>query len=169
MQSRLMVRLLQHRAAKNQGFTLLELLVVVVIGGILAAIAIPSFLSRANTAKQVEAKMFVGSLNRTQQAFYVEHGKFATDLGALGLYSQPTGNYEYQVDVPSSGGLRAIHYANSKVFKLRSYAGMVALVQQGSVMQTVLCEAEMPEAGKTEAPVYGDASVTCGPGTKPLN
>ncbi len=169
MQSRLMVRRLQHSALKPQGFTLLELLVVVVIGGILAAIAIPSFLSRANTAKQVEAKMYLGSLNRSQQSFYVEHSKFAKTPQELGLYSQPTGNYEYQVDVPNDGSLRAIHYANSKVFKLRSYSGMVALVKQGAVMETVLCEAEEPASGKTEAPVYSDSSVSCSSGTKQLN
>lgn len=169
MQSRLMVRLLQQSALKTQGFTLIELLVVVVIGGILAAIAIPSFLSRANTAKQVEAKMFLGSLNRSQQAFYIEHSQFAKTPQELGLYSQPTSNYEYQVDVPTDGGLRAVHYANSKVFKLRSYSGMVALVKQGSVMQTVLCEAEEPALGKTEAPIYSDSSVSCGAGTKLLN
>lgn len=169
MQSRLMVRLLQHSASKTRGFTLIELLVVIVIGGILAAVAIPSFLSRANTAKQVEAKMYLGSLNRTQQAFYIEHSKFAKSPQELGLYSQPTSNYEYQVDVPSDVGPRAVHYANSKIFKLRSYSGMVALVKQGSVMETVLCEAEEPAPGKTQDPVYSDSAVSCSPGTKPLN
>lgn len=164
-----MIRLLQHSASKNQGFTLLELLVVVVIGGILAAIAIPSFLSRANTAKQVEAKMFLGSLNRSQEAFYVEHSKFATTPQELGLYTQPTGNYEYQVEVATDGGARAVHYANSKVFKLRSYSGMVALTQRGTVMQTVICEAEEPAAGKIDAPTYGDTAISCSPGTKQLN
>ncbi|MGQ9871908.1 type IV pilin-like G/H family protein [Leptodesmis sp.] len=174
MQSRLLVRLLQHRAPKNsdfktQGFTLLELLVAVVIGGILAAIAIPSFLSRANTAKQVEAKMYLGSLNRSQQAFYAEHGRFGKSPQELGLYSQPTSNYEYQVDIPNDGSLRAVHYANSRVLKLRPYAGMVALVRQGSVMATVLCEAEEPALGPATPPTVDDASVACSPGTKALN
>jgi prepilin-type N-terminal cleavage/methylation domain-containing protein len=164
-----MVRLLQRSATNTHGFTLIELLVVVTITGILAAIAIPSFLSRANTAKQVEAKMYLGSLNRSQQAFYTEHGKFAGTAQALGLYSQPTSNYEYQVSLPSDGSLQAVHYANSRVPKLRSYAGMVALVQQGGVMQSVLCESETAELGQAPAPTSDGMSVSCADKTKPLN
>jgi type IV pilus assembly protein PilA len=167
--SRLMVRLLQKSASKTQGFTLLELVVVVLITGILAAIAIPSFLSRANTAKQVEAKMYLGSLNRSQQAFYTQHGKFAGTLEELGLQNQPTSYYQYQVKLPGDGTPRAIHYANSKYSVLRSYSGTVALVQQGNVMQAILCEAEKPSADVAPDPTYSDASVTCADGTKPLN
>jgi prepilin-type N-terminal cleavage/methylation domain-containing protein len=164
-----MVRLLQHRASKNQGFTLLELLVVVVIGGILAAIAIPSFLSRASAAKQVEARMYMGSLNRTQQAFYVQYSRFAKSPEELGLSNQPANYYKYEVDVPSDGSLRVVHYANPTSSKLRSYSGMVALLKQGSVMATALCEALEPGSGSPPPLSSDDASISCGEGTKPLN
>jgi prepilin-type N-terminal cleavage/methylation domain-containing protein len=47
---------MRHRAGNQQGFTLVELMIVVAIIGLLAAIAIPSFLSYQLKAKTSEAK-----------------------------------------------------------------------------------------------------------------
>ena len=68
-----------------QGFTLIELLVVIIIIGLLAAIALPSFLSQANKARFAEAKAFVGTMSRLQQAYYLEKQSFASDITKLGL------------------------------------------------------------------------------------
>jgi type IV pilus assembly protein PilA len=43
------------------------------------------FLCNANKAKQSEAKQYVGSMNRAQQAKFAENGTFATSVDALGL------------------------------------------------------------------------------------
>ncbi|HEY9705315.1 MAG TPA: prepilin-type N-terminal cleavage/methylation domain-containing protein, partial [Allocoleopsis sp.] len=53
---------------KSSGFTVIELLVVIMIIGILAAIALPSFLSCANKGKQSEARTYTGTINKGEQA-----------------------------------------------------------------------------------------------------
>jgi prepilin-type N-terminal cleavage/methylation domain-containing protein len=96
----LKAKFLQHllKNREEQGFTLIELLVVIIIIGILAAIALPSFLNQANKAKQSEAKTYVGSVNRAQQAFYLEENEFATDMPTLGIgVPLTTDNYTYAI------------------------------------------------------------------------
>jgi type IV pilus assembly protein PilA len=81
MKSEFKAKLLQHVLGKQnseKGFTLIELLVVIIIIGILAAIALPSFLNQSNKAKQGEAKTYVSSANKGQQAYFTEKGTFVT-------------------------------------------------------------------------------------------
>ena len=68
----------------QEGFTLVELIVVVVIIGILSAIAIPSFQNASDKAKQKEASVLVNNYLKAAQAFFAEYGylpEYSRDLG----------------------------------------------------------------------------------------
>jgi type IV pilus assembly protein PilA len=87
MRPELQAKLLQHLNKKkaDKGFTLVELLVVIVIIGILTAIALPSFLNQTAKAKQSEAKQNVSSVIKAQQSFRTENAVFTTAFNDLAL------------------------------------------------------------------------------------
>ena len=58
----------------QQGFTLVELMIVIVIVGILSAVALPNFLSQSNKARATEAKTQLSSVLKQAGILYVEDG-----------------------------------------------------------------------------------------------
>ncbi len=68
-----MLNRLRQRTAEEGGFTLIELLVVILIIGILAAIAIPAFLSQKSKANDAAAKTQVGTLQTAMETYSTEN------------------------------------------------------------------------------------------------
>jgi type IV pilus assembly protein PilA len=74
-----MLHRLRQRLSNEGGFTLIELLVVILIIGILAAIAIPAFLSQTSKANDAAAKTQVGTLQTTEEACASENNGVFTN------------------------------------------------------------------------------------------
>jgi type IV pilus assembly protein PilA len=68
---------------KSEGFTLVELMVVIVIVGILAAVAIPKFLDASNKAKASEFPTQLTALYTGEMAYNAENGTYAADFPTL--------------------------------------------------------------------------------------
>lgn len=76
---------------RNRGFTLLELMVVVVIIGVLAALIAPAVLDRAADAKVTAAKTDISSLMQALKLYKLDNGRFpTTDQGLDALLHKPT-------------------------------------------------------------------------------
>lgn len=61
---------------KQKGFTLIELMIVVAIIGILAAVAIPAFMEYMAKGKRSEVKIQLNRLSKASKAYYVEHSGY---------------------------------------------------------------------------------------------
>jgi len=92
----------------KKGFTLIELMIVVAIIGILAAIAIPNFMSYQCKAKQSEAKSALGQIKVMQEAYRAEHDTYGSDLTNIGFSIAEDARYDYSISgTPSSTAFTA--------------------------------------------------------------
>lgn len=78
---------------KARGFTLIEVLVVVAILGILAAIVVPRIMDRPDEAKRVAARADIGTIVQALKMYRLDNGFYpTTDQGLLALVERPTSN-----------------------------------------------------------------------------
>ena len=147
MKPELKAKFLQHLNQKKQdaGFTLIELLVVIIIIGILAAVALPSFLSQAAKGRAAEAKSNVGAMNRAQQAYFLERQTFTSVITDLGL-STPTAtdNFNYTAAPQTGLSVGVNNVGLSTKADIKSYAGGVFYSSANNNTTSILCEANAP-------------------------
>ena len=90
----------------DRGFTLIELMIVVAIIGILAAIAIPNFMTYQAKARQSEAKVNLGGVFTTATSYFAENNTFSVSANALGY--KPAGNVRYAIYYGTTGAAGSI-------------------------------------------------------------
>lgn len=82
---------------KMAGFTLIELMIVVAIIGVLAAIAIPNFMNYKCRAIQTGAKQDLGIVRTYQEAYFVEFGTYTSSKVRLGFLQKSDAKYSVSI------------------------------------------------------------------------
>ena len=90
-----------QRGKRKAGFTLIELMIVVVIIGILAALAIPRFMRSTTKAKQSEAKQLLKQIYTMEHAYRQEFNVYACP-GAIASAALPAAFARIGVDIGAS-------------------------------------------------------------------
>jgi type IV pilus assembly protein PilE len=96
--------------AKSRGFTLIELMIVIVIVGVLAAIALPAYQDYAQRARRADAKTSLLEVQMAMEKWRANNATYTTDMTDLG-YSAATNNASkegyYILDLPSAASAAA--------------------------------------------------------------
>lgn len=158
----LMLTSAPNRQRNTQGFTLLELLVVVIIVGVLSALALPNLMGQVGKARESEAKSNLSTIGQAQQTYFFEEGIFADDIAKLDI-TFDQGYYSYPN--PSTADVSKVkHQAislNADATSTRNYS--LGVYFDSSQFNLVLCQST-DVGGAAEAP---DASAdSCITGTK---
>jgi type IV pilus assembly protein PilE len=124
------------------GFTLTELLVVIVIIGILAALTIPRFLNVTTSAKMTEAKLMLKQVYNLERGYYLENDTYSSDLQAINFEPEKLkpegGNARYKIAITKAKETEFIATATAVVdFDKDGVYNVWSINQDGVLKQDV--------------------------------
>jgi type IV pilus assembly protein PilA len=124
--------MLQKLNKKNnqQGFTLIELMIVIAIIGILAAIAIPQFSAYRQRSYNSAAQSDLKNATTAQEAYFVDEQTYATAIGALigttfGLYTSQNVTVTVVAADTDSYTMEAFHSSGNKTWIIAGPGGSI--------------------------------------------
>lgn len=156
---------IKYRAMKSIfGFSLIEMLVIVVFIGVLSAIAIPSFLNQANKSRESEPRQHLTLFLLRQRIFYHENNYFAETWEELDTKAfQPTENYSYELFSTANDGVGLL--VNKQKVGLNSFVGGIKAInnKQGNIFVSAQCKSIKPHFVLTkESLLVAKNQILCG-------
>lgn len=94
--------------ASEAGFTLMELMVVIVILGILAAIVVPQFMSEPHKARVVQARLQMENFTTALKRFHLDNGYYPTSEQGLQALKEKPGIGRVPKNYPKEGYMQKI-------------------------------------------------------------
>ena len=144
----------------QKGFTLIELMIVIAIIGILAAIAIPAYQNYTIRAQVTEGLTLADGWKTAIAEYYANTGNMPGAIGNLAGTSQSTGKYESSILV-SSGSIVITYGASANAKLATASSNVLALIPYTNANNDVLWQ-----CGNSAAPSSTIASgATSGGGT----
>jgi type IV pilus assembly protein PilA len=92
----------------KRGFTLIELMIVVAIIGILAAIAVPNFIYYQCLTQQSEARSSLGAIKTQLITYKIEHDTYNATLGQIGFSTVGNSRYTYTIANATTSNFDAV-------------------------------------------------------------
>ncbi|MBF0211705.1 MAG: prepilin-type N-terminal cleavage/methylation domain-containing protein [Desulfamplus sp.] len=117
----------------SDAFTLIELMIVVAIIGVLAAIAIPNYIAYQCKTKQSEAKSNLGAVRMSEEAYYASHSKYAFSLSNIGFV--PKGSPKYNITITTANTTNFIALATATAI-FQGKNDRWTINQNGSLLNT---------------------------------
>ena len=127
---------------EEEGFSLTELLVVIVIIGILILLALPKFTSVVTKAKETEAKIMLDHLNSLQQAYFFENDTYSADIVQIGFEQSKLisdgGTARYKIEIEKANEYEYIATATAIVdFDKDGTFNVWTITQEGKPIQKI--------------------------------
>lgn len=137
---------IKFQEKKTRGFTLIEMLVVVILLGIFAALGSPMLLRQIAKGRQAEARIALGQISRAQQAYRYENATF-TSLSQLPVDLNATKFYTFVDTVGTTPDVFGAAYQANAVpqfgDEIKNYAGAAGQTASG-LYTGIVCEDETP-------------------------
>ncbi|UCE35833.1 MAG: prepilin-type N-terminal cleavage/methylation domain-containing protein [Deltaproteobacteria bacterium] len=113
----------------QKGFTLIELMIVIAIIGILAAIAIPQFSAYRKRSYNSSATADLRNAATAQEAYYVDEETYTSNInnltGSYGLYTSKSVKFYSVAGDVDSYVMRSYHTSGDKTYRIKGPGGSV--------------------------------------------
>jgi prepilin-type N-terminal cleavage/methylation domain-containing protein len=137
---------MSFKMRKNEsGFSLVELMIVVGIIGVLAALALPKMQVFMAKAKQSEMKTLLSHIYTLEQSYFAEKDTYTDVIGDLGYVKPTTGAKTYYANDPTFTGVSATAFVATLKNTTALCTGVAAGADSGTIDQNRTITASAPK------------------------